>query len=129
MGTLAALAPILGLVSGHFIARLTPDEWRAGQSYFLLAQHALLALVVSMLGPTLLWQASLAALLLGFFFYLSFAHPFQLVPFLGILSAYVPAAHIPLFLYFLVIGGHYSIKHLSITSALYALVAIAFSQL
>jgi len=52
MGTLAALAPVLGLLAGIIIAKLTTYELKQGQKYFKLLQYALLLAVVS----TAVWQ-------------------------------------------------------------------------
>jgi len=48
MGTLAHLAPILGLLAGLIIAKLVPYELKQGERYFLLLQNALLVLVIGM---------------------------------------------------------------------------------
>src|SRR5574342_330604 len=46
MGTLAQLAPVLGLAAGCIVAKLTLYEFKQGEKYFRFLMYALLAVVV-----------------------------------------------------------------------------------
>jgi hypothetical protein len=52
MGTLANVAPVLGLLAGIMIAKLVPYELKQGEKYFRLLQYLLLAAVIA----TAIWQ-------------------------------------------------------------------------
>jgi hypothetical protein len=52
MGTLANIAPILGLLAGLIIAKLVPYELKQGKKYFIPLQYALLIAVIGMT----IWQ-------------------------------------------------------------------------
>lgn len=52
MGTLAQLAPVLGILAGYIVAKLTPYEFKQGQKYFRFLMYALLAVVIG----TAAWQ-------------------------------------------------------------------------
>src|SRR5574341_954445 len=46
MGTLAQLVPILGILAGFIVARLTPYEFKQGEKYFKYLMYALLITVI-----------------------------------------------------------------------------------
>lgn len=46
MGTLAQLAPVLGLLAGCVVAKITLYEFKQGEKYFRFLMYALLAVVV-----------------------------------------------------------------------------------
>lgn len=52
MGTLAHLAPVIGLLAGFIIAKLTPYEFKQGQKYFKILMYALALVVIG----TAVWQ-------------------------------------------------------------------------
>jgi hypothetical protein len=52
MGTLAHLAPVLGLVAGLIITKLTPYEFKQGKKYFKMLMYALAAVIIG----TAVWQ-------------------------------------------------------------------------
>jgi hypothetical protein len=52
MGTLEHFAPVLGLLAGVIIAKLTPYEFKQGKKYFKILQYALLVAVIG----TAAWQ-------------------------------------------------------------------------
>ena len=52
MGTLATLAPVLGLLAGVIVAKLVPYELKQGQKYFKILQHTLLIVIIG----TAVWQ-------------------------------------------------------------------------
>ena len=52
MGTLAHLVPILGILAGFIIAKLTPYEFKQGEKYFKALQYALVLAVAG----TAVWQ-------------------------------------------------------------------------
>lgn len=52
MGTLAQLAPVLGLLAGFIVTKMTPYEFKQGEKYFRLLMYALLAVAIGIL----VWQ-------------------------------------------------------------------------
>ena len=52
MGTLAQLAPILGILAGCIVAKLTPYEFKQGEKYF---RRLMNALVIAIIGVAV-WQ-------------------------------------------------------------------------
>lgn len=46
MGTLAQIAPVLGLLAGYIVAKLTPYEFKQGEKYFKALSYALLAVTI-----------------------------------------------------------------------------------
>ena len=54
MGTLAQLAPVIGLLAGCIVAKLTLYEFKQGEKYFKFLMYALLAAVIGVA----VWQRS-----------------------------------------------------------------------
>ncbi len=52
MGTLEHFLPVLGLLAGLIIAKLTPEELKQGDKYFRFLQYALLIVIIG----TAVWQ-------------------------------------------------------------------------
>lgn len=46
MGTLAQLAPILGILAGCIVAKLTPYEFKQGKKYFRRLINALVVVII-----------------------------------------------------------------------------------
>ncbi len=105
MGTLATLAPLLGLFAGAIIARLTKSELALGKKYFVLLQHTLIAVLIGVL----LWQSPIYAVAIGILVFATllktkFEHPLELTPLLAVPALLVNVTHIPIFLYFIPTG-------------------------
>ncbi len=46
MGTLAQVAPVLGILAGFIIAKLTPYEFKQGEKYFRRLMYALAIVII-----------------------------------------------------------------------------------
>ena len=111
MGALAATIPIVGLVAGGITGWLAHNEIKPGQKYFLLLQHALLAVILSVL----LWNVKTIAIIAGIILFIilyatNFKHPVGLMSLLAIPAVLVPATQIPIFLYYVPTGTRNTIS-------------------
>ena len=130
MGTLASLAPILGFLAGTIIARLTKSELEPGKKYFVLLQHALIAVIAGVLS----WQSPISALVIGLLLFAvlwktQFPHSLELTPLLAVPAVLSQNAIIPIFLYFIPTGTlHYKeYRKMILVSIVYALIVIIAS--
>ena len=123
MGTLAALAPLLGLLCGIILARIAKSELKEGHRYFILSQHVLLA---GILTAVLWYYAPLPAIGVGALLWLvlwktEFSHPLQLMPLLFAPAVVQP---VPVFLYFIPTGTLLRKQNLWPYVIMYAVLAI-----
>ena len=91
MGTLAQIAPILGLLAGLIIAKLVPYELKQGKKYFRLLQHGLFIAIIA----TAIWQRvnkqtiDVNALIFLFFIPVGTLHHKKYLFLAGIAAAYI----------------------------------------
>ncbi len=130
MGALAALAPLLGILAGIIVTQLAKSELKDGKKYFIILQHALLAIIFA----TLIWKWQMTAtiagvLIFGFLWKTKFQHYIELMPILAVPAILAPNTQIPIFLYFIPTGTlHWKeSKKLSIMATIYATIAIISS--
>lgn len=99
MGTLAALAPILGLFAGTITARLAKSEARQGQKYFILLQNTIFSVIIAIITLNFGITWAILSAILAFIILWKFSCQLYLMPLLAIAAAKIPATQIPIFLY------------------------------
>lgn len=128
MGTLAAIAPILGLLAGTIAAKLAKSELKQGQKYFILLQNIILSIIIAIitLNFGIIW-AVLSAVA-AFIILWKFSYQLYLTPLLAISAAKIPETQAPIFLYCIPTGTlNKDIKKILLVAIAYALIAVLFA--
>lgn len=120
MGTLTALLPIIGLISGKILAKLTPSELKQGKKYFQLAQHFLLAVTTAVLFGNHIYSLIIGAFVFTVLWKTKYEHPLELMPILFIPALLVQTTQIPIFLYLIPTGTLNYNKNIWLATAIYS---------
>ncbi len=127
MGALAAAFPVIGIIAGIIIAKLTPYEQKQGKKHFILLQHLTLACIISII---LLRFGNIVGIISGIAAFLilwktDFPHFTWMTPILAIPSALVINTQIPIFLYFIPTGTmSRNIKKTLLAAVAYVIIAV-----
>lgn len=127
MATLAALAPITGILAGIIVAHLAKKEIKPGQKYFQLLQNALIAIIAIVW----LWEIKIIAITAGIIIFLvlyitNFKHPIGLTTLLAIPAITAPATQIPIFLYYIPTGTLNTKSKNVVAVIIYALIILIY---
>ncbi len=128
MGTLAAIAPIIGLFAGMITARLAKSELKQGKKYFILLQNILLATIIAImtLNFGIIW--AVASAVIAFLILWKFSYQLYLTPLLAVAAAKMPATQIPIFLYCIPTGTlNKDIKKILLVAVAYSIIAVLAS--
>lgn len=128
MGTLAAIAPILGLFAGIITAKLAKSELQQGKKYFILLQNILLAVIIAIMTLNFGKTWAVLSAVATFIILWKFSHQLYLTPLLAVVAAKMPATQIPIFLYCIPTGTlSKDMKKIVLVAIAYALIAVLFA--
>lgn len=130
MGTLSALAPLLGILIGTILPKLAPSEITKGEPHFQTLIHFIFSIIVAMIAATYnKWLALIGAAIFLLNWKLNIKYPAYIIPLFAILVMTCPSLAIPTLILFIPLGTIYSKEktRLFIYSLAYVAIIITFA--
>lgn len=130
MGTLTALVPLLGILIGAILPKLTPSEITKGKPYFQTLIHFTFSIMVAIIAATYnKWLALIGAAIFLLNWKLNINYPAYIIPFFAILVMTYPLLIIPTLIMFIPLGTihHKEKARLFVYSLAYVAIIITFT--
>ncbi len=130
MGTLSALVPLLGIIIGAILPKLTPSEITKGKPHFQTLIHFIFSIMVAIIAATYnKWLALIGAAIFLLNWKLKINYPAYIIPFFAIIVMMYPILTIPTLIMFIPLGTiHYEEKtRLFVYSLAYMAIIITFT--
>lgn len=130
MGTLSSLVPLLGILIGAILPKLTLSEIKKGKPYFLILLHVMFGIIAGTVAATYnIWFALIGLLVFAFNWKLKISYPTYILPFFAILVILYPFLSIPVMLLFLPLGTIHNKEktRLFVYSLAYVAIIITFA--
>jgi len=130
MGTLSSLVPLIGILIGAILPRLTPNEITKGKPYFQTLIHFIFSIIVAIIAATYnKWFALIGAAIFLLNWKLNIKYPAYIIPFFAILVMTNSSLIIPTLIMFIPLGTihHKEKTRLFVYSLAYMAIIITFA--